>query len=182
MKRIKMLMIVFSLLFFSTKAYADIVFPAIAHQFMVGMVVPSYYSVIMAVLILLIETFFIQKLFAINYIISFIVSFIVNLISSILGVFIVGFLELGTRYICMGLFGYSNMRLGTYLGMIPGYLLTVLCEAALLFQIALMIKKKVKTTECIKTSAIMNFLSYLIILIGVIIADIVTKGANFKTF
>ena len=170
------------LLIFVKSSYADLVFPAIAHQFMISLVVPSYYSVIIAVLILLVESFFIQKILVINYIISFIISFIINLISSIAGVFIVTLLEGWTRDICMGLFGYSNMRLGTYLGMIPGYILTVLLEGVLLFLIALIIRNKQKIISCMKTSAIMNCCSYLIILIGVIIADIMTKGANFKTY
>jgi len=41
----------------ANNAYADIVFPAIAHQFMVGLVVPPYCALIMAFLILNIETF-----------------------------------------------------------------------------------------------------------------------------
>ncbi|MFA5200469.1 MAG: hypothetical protein WC442_06180 [Candidatus Omnitrophota bacterium] len=170
------------ILFFTESLYADIVFPAIAHQFMVSLVVPSYYSIVLAVLIILVETFFIQRLFTLNFIISVILSFIINLISSVAGVFTVIFLEVWTRDICMGIFGYSNMRLGTYLGMIPGYVLTVLLEGILLFLITPIIRKKLQIMDCIKTSALMNVCSYLIILIGVALADIITKGANFKTY
>ena len=56
-------------LFFVRNSYANIVFPAITHQFMISAVVRSYWSIVMAISILIIETFFIQKLFAINYII-----------------------------------------------------------------------------------------------------------------
>jgi hypothetical protein len=186
MTKIKHLLVLFitivMLLFIGKNSYADIVFPAIAHQFMVSLVVPSYYSVIMAVLVLLVETLFIQKLFTVNYIFSFVISFMINLISSIVGVFVVSLFEPAMRVIGIGIFGYSNMRLGTYLGMIPGYILTVLLEGVLLFLIALVIRKKSEIISCLKVSTIMNFCSYLIILIGIIIADFMTKGANFKTY
>jgi hypothetical protein len=168
-------------------AYANVIFPAIARQFMVSMVVPSYYSVAMAVLILLIEAFFIHKLFTVNYIISFVISFIINLISSVVGAFLTGAIfGVGGREGILGILGYNNMRLGTYLGMLPGYVLTVLLEGLLLFLIGLMvnliIKRKISMAACMKTSAIMNFFSYLVIIVGVFIADLVTKGANFKTY
>jgi len=177
-----LLITVVMVLFCVRDSYANLVFPAVAHQFMVSLVIPSYWSIVMALLILIVETFFIKKLFTVNYIISFIFSFIINAISSIAGAFIVTFFEFPARKISGGIFAYANMRLGTYVGMVPGYILTVLLEGVLLFLIALIMKKKLKMSPCMKTSAIMNCFSYLIIIIGVIIADIMTKGANFKTY
>ena len=72
------------------------------------------------------------------------------------------------------------MRLGTYLGLIPGYVSTVLLEGLLLFLITLVIKRKPLMTISMKTSAIMNFFSYMIILFGILIVDFMTKGANFE--
>lgn len=169
------------LLFYVEEAYANVVFPAIAHQFMVSMVVPSYYSVVMAVMILLIEAFFIRKVLTTNYIISFVISFVINLISSVIGAFLTGAIfGVGGREGIFGILGYSNMRLGTYLGMFPGYVLTVLLEGLVLFLVALLIRRRSKMTACMKTSAIMNFFSYLVILIGVLAADVITKGASLK--
>ncbi|MCK9573048.1 MAG: hypothetical protein M0R20_01415 [Candidatus Omnitrophica bacterium] len=175
------LIAILGVLFFIKNSYADMVFPLISHQFIVRLAVPPYYSIIMAALILLIEVFFIRNLFATSYIISFFFSFIVNLISSIAGVFIIFCLDL-LVLIGIELFSYFTMRLGIYLGIILGYVLTVLLEGVLLFPIALVIKKRVKMSSCMKTSAIMNLCSYLIILIGVIITDIFTKGANFQIY
>jgi len=163
------------ILFFSKTAHADMVFPAIAHQFMIISVIPSYWPIVMAALILIVEAFFIKKLLSISFILSLINSFAINLISSIAGIFI-------TNVFSSGIFAYDNMRAGTYLGLIPGYILTVLLEAALLFLITLLIKQKLKVDSLIKTTMTMNFFSYLIILLGMIIADIITKGANFSTY
>jgi|GEM_PF-1866590 len=171
--------VVLILLLISTEAHADVIFPAIANQFMVSAVVPSYWSVVMAIVILSIETFFIKKLLSTGIVSSFAGSVLVNLASSVVGVFISAF---AFSAFASGIFAYKDMRLGTYLGMIPGYILTVLLEGTLLFMIALMIKKKVKMIECIRTSALMNFFSYLIILTGVFIADVVTSGGIFKIF
>ena len=165
------------------KSQADIVFPAIAHQFMVSLVFPSYYSVLLAVLVLLIEGFFIKKYFGKNWIYGLGLSFLINLISSVFGVFVVTFLEFPTRAMCMGIFGYQNMRLGTYLGMFPGYFLTVLVEWLLLLCWAkLFSKDKFEPKNLLNLSVMMNFFSYLVLFFGVFIADIVTHGQNFKTY
>ena len=181
-------MLALCLLFFVKNSYADMVLPAILHQFMISMIVPFYYSVILAVLIVSVETFFLQRLFTtkkslFNFILNFVLSFIINLLSSILGALILVLLNEHRGDIFSGVFGYADMRLGTYLGMIPGYALTVLIEGILLFLIAqiinLIIERKLKFISCMKTSIIMNCCSYLILLIGVIIVDIMTKGSNF---
>ena len=82
----------------------------------------------------------------------------------------------------MGVFSYGNMRLGTYLGLIPGYILTVLLEGVVLFLIARVIKRKVKIIDCAKTSMFMNFFSYLVILAGIFIVDFFTGGKYFQTY
>jgi len=168
------LAVVSFLLFKATNVYADIVFPAIANQFAVSFVVGSYWSVVMALLIVLIEAIFIKQLLSLNYLIAFIYSFIINLISSAVGILITSIPYYGEN-----IFAYDNMRFGTYLGLIPGYILTVLLEGLLLILCVLLLKRKKKALDCFKTSALMNFCSYLILLIGIIIADVVTKGNNF---
>lgn len=177
MKKINIILITILIILLSSvcNAYANIVFPAIAHQFMVSIVVPSYWSMILAILILIIESLFISKLFRLNFIFSFILSFFINLISSVSGVFI-------TNFFSDGIFAYKNMKLGTYLGMIPGYVLTVILEGLLLFLISLLIKIKIRLFNCIKTSIIMNLFSYLILLAGILIADFATKGKVFNTY
>ncbi|MDD5596107.1 MAG: hypothetical protein PHY94_07710 [Candidatus Omnitrophica bacterium] len=167
----------------TTFAYANVVFPAIANQFMISTVVRSYYSVLMAILILFIEAIFIRKLFSINFIWSFIISFVINLLSSIAGMALTG-LTFGSGRLTgiAGILGYKNMRLGTYLGLIPGYFLTVILEGCLLILVALVINSKVKRASIFKTSMTMNLFSYLVILVGIIIADIATGGKVFNTF
>lgn len=180
--KISCLALLFSL-FFIGEACANIVFPAISHQFMISMVVRSYYSVVMAVLILIVEAFFIRKLFAVNFIWSFLVSFAINLISSLIGIILTGVLfGKGSLTGIFGVLGYRNMRLGTYLGLVPGYLLTVILEGLLLVLIALLVRKKLGIRAIFKTSLVMNVYSYIIIALGVLIADIISKGAVFKTY
>ncbi|MBU0547310.1 MAG: hypothetical protein KJ710_03600 [Candidatus Omnitrophica bacterium] len=163
------------LLFKATNVYANIVFPAIANQFAVSFVVGFYWSVVMALLILFIEAFFIRKLLSLNYFIAFIFSFIINLISSFAGVIITAFTFGHGRNI----FAYGNMKFGTYLGLIPGYVLTVLFEGLILALCVSLLKREKRASDCFKISALMNFYSYLILLVGIIAADIMTKGNNF---
>ncbi|MDD4899547.1 MAG: hypothetical protein PHT31_02930 [Candidatus Omnitrophica bacterium] len=167
----------------TTFAYANVVFPAIANQFMVSVVVRSYYSVIMAILILFIEATFIRKLFLLNFIWSFIIAFVINFLSSVAGMALTG-LSFGSGRLTgiAGILGYKDMRLGTYLGLIPGYFLTVILEWCLLILVALIISSKVKRAAIFKTSVLMNLFSYIIIFAGIIIADIATGGQVFKTF
>jgi hypothetical protein len=168
---------VLSLLLFKTAdVYADIVFPAIANQFAVAFVVGFYWSVVMALLILFIEAAFIKNLLSLNYFTALIFSFIINLISSVAGVIITA-IPFGHGG---NIFAYGNMKFGTYLGLIPGYILTVLLEGSVLVLCALLLKRKKTALECFKTSALMNFCSYLVLLAGIIIADVMTKGNNFN--
>ena len=164
-------------------AYADLVFPAIAHQFMVSMVVPSYYSIILAVMILAIEAYFIKKLFAVSFVFSFVLSFIVNLISSAAGAFLTTiFFGRGGLEGIMGILGYRDMRFGTYLGLVPGYIFTVILEGFLLILSGKLINKETRLKPVFKTSTFMNLYSYAIILISIVFADILTKGKVFRTF
>lgn len=182
-KIIKTPLLVLFFILICQKAQANIVFPAIAHQFMVSLVIPSYYSVLLAVLVLLVEAYFIKKFFQKNWIFALGWSFLINFISSIAGVFIVTFLEYPTRALCMGIFGYSNMRLGTYLGMVPGYFITVLIEWLLLLLLTkLFFKNKYEPMNLFNLSLIMNICSYLLLLAGIFLADIMTNGQNFKTY
>ena len=169
--------------FICHSAQADIVLPAIAKQFAVSSVVPSYYSILLAICVLLIEAYFIKKLFEKNFLYGFGLSFFINLFSSILGIFITDILAFLTRKICMDIFGYSNMRVGTYLGMIPGYGITVLVEWFMLLAWAkLFCSDKFKPKNLFKLSLIMNFCSYLVLVLGILIADLITHGQNFQSF
>lgn len=168
---------------FCTSAEADIVFPAIAHQFIISMVVPFYYSVFLALAVLIIEGYYIKKFLGRGWFLSFIFAFVINAISSFAGVFIVTHFEFITRKIVGGFFGYQNMRWGTYIGMFPGYFLTVVIEwIVLVFITKLFSQSKMEWRGLLRLSTGMNVYSYLILLLGIIIVDILTKGENFKTF
>jgi len=162
-------------LFYTNNVYADLVFPAIANQFMVAFVVGFYWSILIAVTILIVEACFIKKLLSVKLFQAFWYSFLVNLGSCIVGIIIVTIPFSGGRNI----FSYGNMRLGTYLGLIPGYILTVLIEGLLLIACAKTQKLNLKKVDCFRTSAVMNFFSYLILLVCIMIADSLTKGQNF---
>ena len=164
-------------LFLCGKVHANIVFPAISHQFMISSIVQSYHSILMAVMILLIETYFIQELFSCKFIAGFALSFLINLASSLAGIFLLALPFAGANVLA-----YGNMRYGTYLGLIPGYIFTVIIEILLLVFIAFAIKQKNKGREIIKLSVIMNFFSYIIIIAGIAIADYLTKGEIFKPY
>jgi hypothetical protein len=99
-----------------------------------------------------------------------------NLISSVAGVIITA-IHFGHGG---NIFAYGNMKFGTYLGMIPGYIVTVLLEGLFLVLCVFLLKREKRALDCFKTSALMNFCSYLILLAGILIADIVTKGKNFN--
>lgn len=155
---------------------ANIVFPAISHQFMMTMVTAQY-SVLLAAVILAVETFFIKKILNIGVFVSFLFSFLVNLVSSFVGVMLTAVLfgRSGS-----GIFGYSNMRLGTYIGLIPGYMLTVVIEWLILFFLVKAADKNVRAGTVFKSSLIMNFFSYCVIFLGVAAADLITKGEIFN--
>ena len=171
-----------ALIAISKEAQANLVFPAIAHQFMVSLVVPSYYSVVLAILVLFVEALFIRKFFQRGWIYSFGLSFFVNLTSSIVGVFVVTYLEGMTREVCRGTFGYSNMRLGTYLGMIPGYFITVVLEGMLLLGSSKLFGINLNTRGIGKLSFMMNLCSYTVLFLGILFADLLTGGQSFKTY
>ena len=182
-KIFKVTLFVLSLSCICQQAWADIVFPAIAHQFMVSLVVPGYYSVALAISVVFTEAFFIKRFFQRGWVYGLTLSFLINLVSSIAGVFIVSFLEAMTRNVCRGIFGYSNMRLGTYLGMIPGYFITVVLEGGLLLIWAkLVYKNKFTAKGLVSLSSAMNLCSYLILALGILLANIATHGKNFKTY
>lgn len=169
----------FLLLISHDRAYANLVFPAIAQQFMVSGIIPAYWSIVMAALILIIETVFIKKLLLLNLFFSFLTSFAVNLLSSVCGIIIVSMLPIHLKG---NILSYGNMRLGTYIGLLPGYILTVCLEGLLLIVLSKIVLKKVKKTTCMRTSMIMNLLSYAVLLMGIFTADILTHGQNFVTF
>ena len=177
MKKILFPLFLLTSLFLCGKAHANIVFPAISHQFMISTVVQSYHSVLMAIMILLVETYFIQELFSCKFIAGFALSFLINLASSLAGIFLLALPFAGANVLA-----YGNMRMGTYLGLVPGYIFTVMIEILLLFIIAKAIKQKIKGRELVKTAVIMNFFSYVIIVAGIAIADYLTKGEIFKTY
>ena len=180
-KNLTIILVIIFTLSYIRSAHADLAFPAISHQFAVSMVIPAYYSIVLAVLILFIEGYFIKEFLLKSWIYGFGVSFLINLFSSILGIFITSFLEVMTRGICKGIFGYNNMRLGTYIGMIPGYGLTVLVEwLMLLCWVKCLCKNKFEPKNLFILSSKMNFFSYLILLAGIFIADVMTKGQNFR--
>lgn len=165
-------------IFLHSNAYANMTFPAIAHQFMVSNVVPFYYSVLIAILILAIETYFIKKLLSCRLIQGFTLSFVVNLASSIVGLLLSGIIlaisPLAARYL-----GYGNMRLGTYLGLMPGYILTIIIEGIFLLVIAHLMHKEVPRKAVFRISVFMNLFSYFVLLAGILISDILTKGEIF---
>lgn len=182
-KKTALLIIPLLFLFLLKSARANIVFPAIAHQFMVSVVVPSYYSVIMAVLILTIEAVFIGKLFSINFARSFVFSFIINLLSSAAGAVITSiFLGRGSLSGLAGVFAYRDMKLGTYLGLFPGYVLTVIFEWFLLLLAPVAAKSMLRRGLIFKTCVIMNLSSYIILILGIFLADVLTGGEVFKAF
>ncbi len=181
-KFIKIILPVLFLGFFCKETQADLVFPAITHQFAASLVIPSYYSILLAVFVLLIEAYFIKKFFSRTFFYGFGLSFLINLFSSILGFVIVSCLESWARDISIGIFSYDNMRLGTYLGMIPGYGITVLVEwLMLLAWVKLFCRNKFEPKNLFKLSLIMNFCSYLVLLFGILMADIITHGRNFTS-
>jgi hypothetical protein len=160
----------------ATDAFANLVFPAIANQFAVAFVLGSLWAALIALAILIVETLFIKKLLSCGFLSAFGDSFFVNLASSFLGIFIFGiFLGSGK-----GIFAYGNMRLGTYLGLVPGYVLTVLIEGLLLMACAMLLRRRLKVPDFFKVSALMNLCSYLILLASIMAADILTNGQNFN--
>ncbi len=162
------------ILFSASVARANIILPAVANQFAVSFVVSFYWSVLLALAILSIETLFIRNCLSIKIAASFFVSFLLNFASSVAGVFIM------SMTFVIPVFQYENMRLGTYLGMVPGYLLTVLLEGIILLLIVWIFRKKKTAAGVMKVTAIMNFFSYLLILTGVLLADVLTGGKNFQ--
>jgi len=179
MKKIAIFFTLITLLLYQY-SYANLVFPAIADQFAVGTIVPFYYSIVLAVLILSIEAFFIKRLFLINNIRSFIISFIINFISSVAGTLWAALtFGAGQEGFLAILKGYEHTRIGTYLGLIPGYLFTFIFEGFLLILIGVCIKNKIGLKRAFKTSVLMNLYSYVILLIGIFIADIISKGRVF---
>lgn len=183
MKKISIIVLIVNLLFLFNLsiAYANIVFPAVANQFMSATVLGGpYLTVSVALLILLVETFFIKRLLCSNYLAAFCVSFAINFISSVAGifgsVFISGYLE------NKNIFAYGNMRLGTYFGLIPGYVLTVLLEWVVLTMFKMALKLKKTDLDCLKTSVIMNLYSYIVLFAGILIADILSSGQNFRAY
>ena len=178
MKKIAVLATTTSLFLLSNviNAYADVVLPAIANQFAVTFAFAGagwWCSIIIGVLILIVETFFIKKLLSLNFSSAFGLSFAINFASSFAGILITSFTFHGKN-----IFAYGNMRFGTYFGMIPGYAFTVLFEGLFLILCSSLLKRSKKAVNCYKTSAVMNFFSYLILLVSLIIADL-TKGQNF---
>ena len=175
MKRILATMLFSIATIYAVDAHADIVFPAIANQFAVTFVIGFYWSILIALLILVIETFFIKKLLNLNIFPTIVFSFGVNLLSSIAGVLIASFAVHGKN-----IFAYGNMRFGTYLGMIPGYGFSVLIEGLLLIVCASLLKRSVSLSNCLKISASMNLCSYMLLLLSIFIADFVSKGQVFN--
>ena len=174
----KILFVLMALLFSTQMAYADIVLPAIANQFVVMFAFAGagwWCAIIVAFLILIVETFFIKKLLSLNSSSAFGYSFAINFVSSVAGL-VITLIPFSSG---KNIFAYGDMRLGTYLGMIPGYVITVLIEWLLLIWCSEALKRNNKKFDCFKTSGGMNFCSYLILLVSLIIADVLTKGQNF---
>jgi hypothetical protein len=177
-KKTLIIVILLFLLGLSSEAYANIVFPAISHQFTITVIIGRSPSLFVAILILLVEAMFIKKLLSMAFLKAFALSFLVNLITSVIGFFLLSFAFSGSGHI----FTYGNMKLGTYLGLIPGYILTVLIEGFLIKLLPLIRRKNIGFKSAFKTVAIMNAASYAIIFASVLIADLVTKGGCFKTY
>jgi hypothetical protein len=163
------------------KAQSNVVFGNALHEFSVSLIAPLYYLILLAIFVLFAEGYFIKKFFFKKILYGFGLAFLINFFSSILGVFIVNFLNFLTRHICGLFFGYSTMKLGTYIVMIPGYVITVLAEWLLLLVWAkLFCKNKFEPKNLFKLSLIMNFCSYLVLLLGIFLVDIITHGQNFE--
>jgi len=156
-------------------AHADVVFPAISKQFAVTLVLGNYWAFLMAVTILAIEAVFIKKLFSCHIVVAFIASFGINFISSFVGILLSIFSFSGNH-----IFAYGNKRLGAYLGMGPGYVMTVIIELIVLLIVMNALKQKIRFLACLKTSILMNFCSYALLLAGIFIADVLTHGDAFR--
>ena len=152
-------------------AFADMILPAIVYQFLGAGFGPSAFPIALA--ILFIEAYFIKRLLTVRNIPAFIVSFWVNLISSAVGLVVLW------TFFAKGMFGWDNMKLGVYIGMIPGYILTVMFECMLLIIAGLILRKKLSIEASLKISLEMNFYSYALLTVTVLVADLVTKGRFF---
>lgn len=155
------------------EAYANMIFPAVSRQF-ASYFVTGYYSIAIAIAILAIEARFLQKLLSFRYVWAFVLSFICNTISSFSGFY------WSTIFPNSSIFAYGNMRLGTYLGLIPGYALTVVVEGIFLTVLFCLITEKTRPRTVFKTSMIMNLASYGILLIAILCADWLSHGKIFS--
>ncbi len=164
------------ILLFPFQAYADIIFPAIVRQFSITFVVGWCASIAIAFLIVLSETFFLKKLLHYKTLPTFLLSFIINFISSLAGFFLLFFPSDLNGHILM----YGNMRLGVYLSLPIGYLLTVMVEF-LTLAMFFILKKNLTLKSLLKTTTIMNAFSYLILLCAIIFADIISHGKCFQS-
>lgn len=152
-------------------AHANLVLPAIANQFAVSFAVPFYWSVALAVLILVVEAVFIGRQLALDFISSFVAAFLINLATSVLGV-VVSVIPFGSG---KNIFAYGDMRFGTLAGMVPGYVFTVLVEWGLLLLGSKISARGRSADGCFKTSAVMNLYSYALLAGAVILADMMKR-------
>ncbi|MBF0387532.1 MAG: hypothetical protein HQL20_06715 [Candidatus Omnitrophica bacterium] len=134
----------------STNVSADLVLPAIANQFAVSFAFIGagwWCSIIVGLLIVLVEAHFVKRLLTIKLPLAFVLSFMINFVTSVVGIMIAAFAFSGQN-----IFAYGDMRFGTYLGMIPGYVFTVLIEGLLLLGCSAMFQLNQRIADCYRTA------------------------------
>jgi len=175
MRIFKKLIAIVAFLFISKDAYANIMVPSVMHQFMsfhwLGL-----FSIFVGVTIITIESFFVRKLLSIKRFRAFRISFFINAASTLLGPILIYFF-----YSALSFYGlpfnydfYSKEEV-TWQAFIPGYVLTIIVEGLILLQYVWIIKREIQIKEVFKTALIMNFFSYLILMIVFAISPFVIK-------
>lgn len=157
-------------------AYADISLPVVVGKFITLPFESRGWlcSIIVVILIIAIETFFVRKLLSLSFLSGFRFTFIINFVSSLFGFIITSIPIYYTKHPPPY---HDNMEL-FIMGMVPGYLITVLLEGLILIACSSGLQLRNRTFDCFKTSALMNFFSYLILLASVIIFDLLIQMHN----
>ena len=172
MRMFKKLIAVAVFLSVSKNAYANIMVPPVMHQFMsfhwLGL-----FSIFIGIAIIIIESFFIRKLLSTKSYRSFQISFFINAASTLLGPVLMYFFYSALYFYGIPFGSYDKET--TWLAFIPGYVLTIIVEGLMLAQYAWIIKKEIQIKEVFKTATVMNFFSYLILMVTFAISPFVAK-------
>lgn len=162
---------------FSRDAYANIVMPLVYYQFKFIDFLGRVWSVVIILLILTIETYFIRKLYQRNLLFCFVIACLANLLSCLFGIFVFSCAIQSFNRFSQGEFLFSTW--GIYVSFVPGYLLTVAIEwLILMLPLSFRINEKKKMGRSLKTSVFMNLYSYLLLVAAVtivLIKEIVIK-------